>query len=96
MNLNSLNDVIATISVDINKIKMPLNKILKLEKGSIIDFNIPAGELSNIRINNHLIGKGEIIVFEKNLAIRINDILTLENTNNISNISQINNAFDLL
>ena len=52
-----------------------LGDILKLEKGSVIDLNKPAGESVEVYVNGRIIGKGEVMVYEKNLAIRINEIL---------------------
>ena len=56
-------------------VEVPLAEILKLQKGSIIDLKKPAGESVEILINKRIIGKGEIMVYEKNLAIRVNEIL---------------------
>ncbi len=54
---------------------LSIDKILKLEKGSVIDLNKPAGESVELFINKKIFGKGEVMVYEKNLAIRINEIL---------------------
>jgi len=71
---NNLLDLEMNVKVDINTIKMPVSDVVKLQKGSIIDFKIPIGSPAKISINQVKIGEGEIMVFEKNLAIRINDI----------------------
>lgn len=52
-----------------------IDKILKLEKGSVVDLEKPAGESVELFINKKIFGKGEVMVYEKNLAIRINEIL---------------------
>lgn len=54
---------------------MSIKDLLKLEKGSVIDLEKPAGESVELYINNRIFGKGEVMVYEKNLAIRINEIL---------------------
>ncbi len=54
---------------------MKVKDILKLEKGSVIDLEKPAGESVELYINGRIFGKGEVMVYEKNLAIRINEIL---------------------
>ena len=56
-------------------VDLSLGEILKLQKGSIVDLKKPAGESVEIYINERIIGKGEIMVYEKNLAIRVNEIL---------------------
>ena len=35
----------------------------------------PAGESVEIYINGRIVGKGEVMVYEKNLAIRVNEVL---------------------
>lgn len=52
-----------------------IKELLKLEVGSVIDLEKPAGESVELYINNRIFGKGEVMVYEKNLAIRINEIL---------------------
>ncbi len=54
---------------------LSIDKILKLENGSVIDLEKPAGESVELFINKKIFGKGEVMVYEKNLAIRINEIL---------------------
>ena len=48
---------------------------MQFEKGSIIDLQKPAGESVEIYINGRIVGKGEVMVYEKNLAIRVNEVL---------------------
>lgn len=52
-----------------------IGELLKLTKGSVIDLEKPAGESVELFVNNKIFGKGEVMVYEKNLAIRINEIL---------------------
>ena len=41
----------------------------------MIDLGKPAGESVDVFINKRIVGKGEVMVYEKNLAIRLNEIL---------------------
>jgi len=54
---------------------LSIRELLKLDKGSVIDLRKPAGESVELFVNNKIFGKGEVMVYEKNLAIRINEIL---------------------
>lgn len=60
---------------ELGRIELSIEEILKLTKGSIIDLKKPAGGNIESYINGHLLGKGEVIVSDKNLAVRINEIL---------------------
>ena len=60
---------------DLGRVDMSLRDILKLEKGSVIDLQKAAGESVDVYINGRIVGKGEVMVYEKNLAIRLNEVL---------------------
>ncbi len=60
---------------DLGRIEMSLKEILKLQRGSVIDLHKPAGESAEVYVNGRIIGKGEVMVYEKNLAIRLNEVL---------------------
>jgi len=60
---------------DLGSIEMTLKEILALQKGSVIDLQKPAGESAEVFVNGRIIGKGEVMVYEKNLAIRLNEVL---------------------
>ncbi|MDR1912284.1 MAG: flagellar motor switch protein FliN [Helicobacteraceae bacterium] len=60
---------------DLGQTTLPLREILNLERGSVIDLGKPAGESVEIYVNGRIIGRGEVMVYEKNLAIRVNEVL---------------------
>ncbi|WP_457560508.1 flagellar motor switch protein FliN [Caminibacter sp.] len=60
---------------DLGRVEMTIREILSLQKGSIIDLKKPAGESAEVYVNGRIIGKGEVMVYEKNLAIRLNEVL---------------------
>ncbi len=60
---------------DLGRIEMSLRDILKLQRGSVIDLHKPAGESAEVYVNGRIVGKGEVMVYEKNLAIRLNEVL---------------------
>jgi flagellar motor switch protein FliN/FliY len=60
---------------DLGQTTLPLREVLNLERGSVIDLAKPAGESVEIYVNKRIIGRGEVMVYEKNLAIRVNEVL---------------------
>lgn len=74
-NYTGLLDMEVIFTAELGAAKIPLAEILRFEKGSIIDLQKPAGESVETFVNGRIIGKGEVMVYEKNLAIRINEIL---------------------
>ncbi|MCD6433205.1 MAG: flagellar motor switch protein FliN [Sulfurimonas sp.] len=75
MNYSGLLDMEVEFISDLGETELSIAEILKLEKGSIIDLKKPAGESVESYVNGRILGKGEVMVYEKNLAIRINEIL---------------------
>ena len=71
----NLLDINVDFIAELGTIFISIDKILKFEKGSVIDLEKPAGESVELFINKKIFGKGEVMVYEKNLAIRINEVL---------------------
>ena len=75
MNYSGLLDMEVEFISDLGETELSIADILQLEKGSIIDLKKPAGESVESYVNGRILGKGEVMVYEKNLAIRINEVL---------------------
>lgn len=75
MNYTGLLDMEVEFISDLGATELSVAEILKLTKGSIIDLKKPAGESVESYVNGRILGKGEVMVYERNLAIRINEIL---------------------
>ncbi len=75
MDYSGLLDMEVEFVSDLGETEATIAEILKYEKGSIIDLKKPAGESVESYVNGRILGKGEVMVYEKNLAIRINEIL---------------------
>ncbi len=71
----NLLDISVDFIAELGITTMSIRELLKLEKGSVIDLEKPAGESVELFVNSKIFGKGEVMVYEKNLAIRINEIL---------------------
>lgn len=72
---DDLMDISVRFTSELGSTTMSINSLLKLESGSVIDLEKPAGESVELFINNRIFGKGEVMVYERNLAVRINEIL---------------------
>jgi flagellar motor switch protein FliN/FliY len=72
---SGLLDMEVVFEADLGRVDMSLREILKLEKGSVVDLQKAAGESVDVYINSRIVGKGEVMVYEQNLAIRLNEVL---------------------
>jgi len=73
-NLSEFGEVRMTAQVILGETKLSVQQIAVFEKGTIIDLGVSGGSNASILINDKKIGTGEIMVFEKNLAVRIKTI----------------------
>ena len=74
-NYEKLIDVSVTLVTELGSTNISLRDFLKLKPGKVIDLQKPAGESVELYVNKKIVGKGEVMVYEENLAIRINEIL---------------------
>ena len=72
---DELMDISVDFIAELGTTTVSINELLKFEAGSVIDLEKPAGESVELYINNRIFGKGEVMVYEKNLAIWINEFL---------------------
>ncbi len=75
MDYSGILDMEVEFVADLGETELTIRDILQLEKGSIVDLKKPAGESVESYVNGRILGKGEVMVYEKNLAIRINEVL---------------------
>ncbi|MCX8022117.1 MAG: flagellar motor switch protein FliN [Syntrophorhabdaceae bacterium] len=76
LDIDSLLDIPVEISVEIGRTKMAIGELLSLSKGSIVELNRIAGEPVDIYVNEKLLGKGEIVVANERLGVRVTEIVT--------------------
>ncbi|OQX74267.1 MAG: flagellar motor switch protein FliN [Campylobacteraceae bacterium 4484_4] len=75
INYEKLMDISVELVTELGSTSLAMEEFLKLTKGSVIDLQKPAGESVELYVNNKIVGKGEVMVYENNLAVRINEIL---------------------
>jgi flagellar motor switch protein FliN/FliY len=75
IDLDTLLDIKVEFAAELGSTAITIREVLLLEQGSVIDLEKPAGESVELFVNGKIVGKGEVMVYEKNLAIRINEIL---------------------
>jgi flagellar motor switch protein FliN/FliY len=69
-------DIPLEVSVELGQVKMIVNDLLQLGQGSIIELGKPVGESLEIFVNNKLIARGEVVVVDEKLGVRVTDIIS--------------------
>jgi flagellar motor switch protein FliN/FliY len=69
-------DVPLRVTVELGRTRMPIQDLLELGQGSVIDLERLAGEPVDVLVNGHPIALGEIVVFNDRYAVRVVSINT--------------------
>ena len=79
IDINFLFDVQLSIIVEVGRTKMLISDLLVLEEQSIIELDSMVGQPLDIRANDLLVARGEVIVVNEKFAVRITDIISPDN-----------------
>lgn len=69
----AVNDVDVEISVVLGKAVMPINQLLKMGRGAVIELNASLDDHAWIFANNKLIARGEVVIVGENVAVSITE-----------------------
>lgn len=73
--LNILYDVPFVIEAEMGSTVMRTRDILKLQQGSLLELDKEDGSLIDLKINGHLIARGEIVELDGCYAVRIAELV---------------------
>lgn len=78
LTLESLYDVPVQVSVVLGSTKMPLNSILKLGRGAVIELERTVGDPIDVYVNNKIVAKGEIVIVEDKIGVTLTEVVANE------------------
>lgn len=73
--LEMILDVPLKLTVELGRSRLPIHQILELTNGSILALEKLAGEPLDILVSGKLIAKGEAVVVNGNLGVRVTEIV---------------------
>ena len=79
IDINFLFDVQLSIIVEVGRVQMLISDLLELDEESIIELDSMVGQPLDIRANDLLVARGEVIVVNEKFAVRITDIISPDN-----------------
>jgi len=74
-NLDLVLDVPVSLTVELGACQMPMREVLQLGPGSVVQLNKTAGAPVELRVNRALVARGEVVVVEERLGIRITELV---------------------
>jgi flagellar motor switch protein FliN/FliY len=69
-------DVALEVSVELGRSHMSIGEILALRTGSVIELDKLAGEPVDVSVNGTLIARGEVVVVDEKLGVRITEVVS--------------------
>ena len=75
LSLDLILDVEVPVVVELGRSEMPLQELLALKPGSLLELDRLAGEPADLVIRGHVVAQGEIIVVDDSFGIRITNIV---------------------
>lgn len=73
--LNRVLDVDLELRVELGRVNLPIREILELSSGAVVDLKKAVGEPVDILVNDKPLAKGEVVVVDELLGVRITELL---------------------
>ena len=71
-----IQDIVLDVSAELAKTELRIGELLKLKIGDIVELGKMAGEPMELSLNGHYIARGEVLVLDDRLGIRISEIIS--------------------
>lgn len=75
-NLNVILDIPVTLSMEVGRTEVPIQDLLALTRGSVVELDRIAGEPMDVLINGTLIAHGEVVIINEKFGIRLTDVIS--------------------
>ena len=74
-NIDLIMDVPLEVTVELGRTTKSIKEILEFAPGTIVELNKIAGESVDVLVNGKFVAKGEVVVIEESLGVRITEII---------------------
>jgi flagellar motor switch protein FliN/FliY len=77
INQNVVRSIPITLNVEVGKTKLKLKDLMAVAQGTVLELDRSVGELMDIKVNDLVIAKGEVVTVDNNkLGIRVLEIVS--------------------
>lgn len=73
--VTAIYDIPVQVSAVLGRASMPVNQLLKLGRGAVVELDRKIGEAIDIYVNNRLVARGEVVVVEDKLGVTMTEIV---------------------
>lgn len=75
-NLNFILDIPLNVSVELGRSKILIKDLMQMREGSVIELDKLAGEPLDLYVNSRLIARGEAVVINDKVGLRLTDVIS--------------------
>lgn len=68
-------DVPVTVSAVLGHVRLPVNELLKIIPGTILELDRKVGEAIDILVNDRLVARGEVVLVDDRLGVTMTEIV---------------------
>lgn len=73
--LSAIYDIPVQLAAVLGKSSMPVNQLLRLGRGAVVELDRKVGEPIDIYVNNRLVARGEVLIVDDHLGITMTEII---------------------
>ncbi len=73
--LEQLYDVPVTVSAILGHARLPVGEFLKIGPGTLLELDRRVGETVDIRVNDRLVARGEVVLVDDRLGVTMTEIV---------------------
>lgn len=73
--LDLLADVQLSVTVELGRVRLKVRELLRLVEGSVLELNRAAGAPVDVLVNGSLVARGEVVVVDDELGVRVTELL---------------------
>jgi flagellar motor switch protein FliN len=74
INLDFILDIPLLVTVELGRARFPIQDLLKIGKGSVLELNKLVGEPLEVLVNGKPVARGEVVVVDEKFALRLTNI----------------------
>ena len=73
--LSAVYDIPVQLAAVLGKASIPVNQLLRLGRGAVVELDRKVGEPIDIYVNNRLVARGEVLIVDDHLGITMTEII---------------------
>jgi flagellar motor switch protein FliN/FliY len=78
LSIDSLYEIPVKVSVLLGKTSMPIDDLLKLGKGSVVELDKKVGEPVDVCVNDKIVARGEIVIVDNKIGVTLTELVDAE------------------